>query len=746
MIILTGKLTFTGSFKVGPITLGGGGPGPGEHRYWRILITESTVNDLWINEMQFRPYMGEDWAPYADGAGASSSFYDGYPAAQAFDADPNTGWYVGETDWNYQTGEVVGPNPPWIGYAFSEPRAIYEVAIQSNQNDGVSGGPGPGTYDVQWSDDGIAWTTAWSVTKQQTQGAYNGEGDYPGDAWVVANAFGGVGIETIGEGGGDPGWGWSELDGGGEQEAQFWTVTGTVALTRDTLVIDRGLERGVNAYIYDDGVNDDIPTFQETTVGDIIDYFNDKLSHPTDASNTYYFDISPEGFLRMTGQSLPTQYGQEWDALMGQPHTRTRRKNYLWKVYRSLRTFSSSSDVVGLNGTTLMLQSDTFNINSATTIGEVITWIRNTSPMWRANLDEAGRLVIANVLGTPVNHLRINNRFPVELMISGGSVDSHGQYLDTFGYPVAYDDFTLQNWVMESQPLPLDGTSSNMVGFTRPPRREVFVIDGTQSLTAATTLKSIYPNYASATTNFRIGIGVMLKMPTYRREMFKQIFPWYASNEAPYENWTVGDGMAIIRQGGDYGEYGTGMFYADVVGGNLRFASLKGYPVVFLQDTVAGGYPEAATALFGSYSYTAYIAQVSRIATYTASTPLLGLSNDIAVTYSLDGTFLGTVGVSGFTTMQHLLNAINGMGAPWSAYIENGKLYVRNDHLNDNSNGLQVLYPGMGSQSRDAQNLWIGAVRDNNLYNGWKDHNGVELEDRVTTEARKWRGFPGGMI
>ena len=74
MIILKGKLVFSGSLKIGAVGNGGGGEGPGAHQFSRILITESTDADLYVNEMQFRPYIGEDWAPYADGSAASSSF------------------------------------------------------------------------------------------------------------------------------------------------------------------------------------------------------------------------------------------------------------------------------------------------------------------------------------------------------------------------------------------------------------------------------------------------------------------------------------------------------------------------------------------------------------------------------------------------------------------------------------------------------------------------------------------------
>lgn len=119
------------------------------HSYWRLLIrgrNPINPNFLTISEIQFRATPGG--AQLAVGGTASADSSSSSTPDRAFDGNTGTHW------------ENVSSNDPrWIQYAFASPVDVAEVSIRS-----AFANEGPQTFDVQWSDDGAAWTTAAVVS------------------------------------------------------------------------------------------------------------------------------------------------------------------------------------------------------------------------------------------------------------------------------------------------------------------------------------------------------------------------------------------------------------------------------------------------------------------------------------------------------------------------------------------------------------------------------------------------------
>lgn len=134
------------------------GPGYGTHRYWRVYVASNAgaVDYTAIGELEFRATVGGanqtvysgSSTPAIDG-GAGATGFGNYPYL-AFDGDTTT---VGN-DWaRSATGGV------WLGYDFTTPVTVAEVLLTGTTN-GYSRSPATGTLD--WSDDGVSWTTVAS--------------------------------------------------------------------------------------------------------------------------------------------------------------------------------------------------------------------------------------------------------------------------------------------------------------------------------------------------------------------------------------------------------------------------------------------------------------------------------------------------------------------------------------------------------------------------------------------------------
>lgn len=133
----------------------GGGAVP--HTYWRLLITAhngSAYNVSSGSEVQFRATPGgADQSVGGTPFGTEGSDVNFLPP-KAFDNNYSTSW-----------GTYPTQIPVHIGYQFVEPVEVTEIAYAARHD---SFGPSEAMKDgeVQWSDDGVTWTTEWAITGQ----------------------------------------------------------------------------------------------------------------------------------------------------------------------------------------------------------------------------------------------------------------------------------------------------------------------------------------------------------------------------------------------------------------------------------------------------------------------------------------------------------------------------------------------------------------------------------------------------
>lgn len=132
---------------------GGGSPPAGAHAYWRVRVTKTTGGSgfsVSIGEIVMRG--PSSMANLCTGGTPIDSAHFGsyFEPGNAFDGNPNTRW-----------ASPVGA-PHWVGYHFSSPVEITQVAISApTQNWQYES---PEDFTIDWSDDGTNWTTAHTVT------------------------------------------------------------------------------------------------------------------------------------------------------------------------------------------------------------------------------------------------------------------------------------------------------------------------------------------------------------------------------------------------------------------------------------------------------------------------------------------------------------------------------------------------------------------------------------------------------
>jgi hypothetical protein len=123
-----------------------------DHYYWRIYITGGGSE----------PYTGVRWLEFAelhqvqhalgtaiDGGNLGSTVN----APKAFDGDWNTRWEAGPT------------MPEWLGMQYATPVKVDVVRMFDYTQQRY-----PSAFDVQYSDNGTDWTTAWSVGSRSFNG------------------------------------------------------------------------------------------------------------------------------------------------------------------------------------------------------------------------------------------------------------------------------------------------------------------------------------------------------------------------------------------------------------------------------------------------------------------------------------------------------------------------------------------------------------------------------------------------
>lgn len=120
---------------------------PAGHRYWRYYITErhdSFAIYIGIHETEMRAVAG---GPDITGSGtaiASSYYTEGTEAAKAVDNSTDTKWTA-----FYDPGV-------WWGMDFGTPVSVAEFTISNGADQPTRM---PKAFQLQWSDDGSAWTT-----------------------------------------------------------------------------------------------------------------------------------------------------------------------------------------------------------------------------------------------------------------------------------------------------------------------------------------------------------------------------------------------------------------------------------------------------------------------------------------------------------------------------------------------------------------------------------------------------------
>jgi hypothetical protein len=128
----------------------------GAHAYWRVKISAAQGGVYTsLDRVQMRLFVGDVDAA-SGGVAIADSFYSAeYEPAKAFDVSASTTWA--------SAGTAL---PHWIGYQFATPVAIAEIAITSNNATYNAPDEDPKDFTLEYSDDGVAWTVAATVTNQ----------------------------------------------------------------------------------------------------------------------------------------------------------------------------------------------------------------------------------------------------------------------------------------------------------------------------------------------------------------------------------------------------------------------------------------------------------------------------------------------------------------------------------------------------------------------------------------------------
>lgn len=151
---------FLYSSFLGPSAGGGGagGGGGGGHRYWRVRWTLAQdaggTASIGLVEMYTGVFGGQN---VCTGGVPIFSGQDSGAAANAFDADLNNIW----------ADTVTGVPGAYIGYDFGagNEQDVKSVLLQSRSSNTFVG-QSPASFQVEWSDDNMSWTSAFSASGQ----------------------------------------------------------------------------------------------------------------------------------------------------------------------------------------------------------------------------------------------------------------------------------------------------------------------------------------------------------------------------------------------------------------------------------------------------------------------------------------------------------------------------------------------------------------------------------------------------
>lgn len=129
---------------------------PPSFAYWRINVTATSTGDGFfctVAELGLREVAAGASATIG-GTGFSSTNFAGNEAAKAFDASNATFWATAGAD-----------NPAHLGYQFATPKSVAQIAITAADNS-ARAARAPKDFQIQYSADGLAYTTVKTVTNQ----------------------------------------------------------------------------------------------------------------------------------------------------------------------------------------------------------------------------------------------------------------------------------------------------------------------------------------------------------------------------------------------------------------------------------------------------------------------------------------------------------------------------------------------------------------------------------------------------
>lgn len=129
------------------------------HRYWRIWIKTIQVQSAYasMTELELRATAGGP-DQCNGGTPIASGYYNTNTPSKAFD-DITTGA-------NYWVSQSAINGPRWIGYQFANPVRVTEIAITAEDGTATSHQGDLKDFDLQYSDDGVTWTTIASYSNQ----------------------------------------------------------------------------------------------------------------------------------------------------------------------------------------------------------------------------------------------------------------------------------------------------------------------------------------------------------------------------------------------------------------------------------------------------------------------------------------------------------------------------------------------------------------------------------------------------
>lgn len=149
--------------------------GAGEHSFWRIRASkiQTDLSDYFgVEELEFATSLGganvatsgatvdTSGHPIANGQATSPFIYwprDAFGGAYGV----NPRWYGPTLSGASSGGVATVATPDWIGYRFNEPKAIREIRVRAQVG---SGAGAPRDFTLDYSDDGVNWTTARTIT------------------------------------------------------------------------------------------------------------------------------------------------------------------------------------------------------------------------------------------------------------------------------------------------------------------------------------------------------------------------------------------------------------------------------------------------------------------------------------------------------------------------------------------------------------------------------------------------------